>query len=117
MTTTSIHPGHSVSGVLNHSEWGDGYTEHERKILTAALIDKFEELAHERTGDDSIVYLPYTSEIQFECWGTTTREHHCMAPKTAWTIGEDEEIEWGELAREASEWVGEHLDAILGESE
>lgn len=117
MTTTSIHPGHSVSDVLNHPEWGEGYSESECKQLDGALIDKFEELAHEKTGDNSIVYLPYTSELHFECWGTTTREHYCLAPKTAWNIAEDEDIEWGDLAREASEWVGENMDTILGESE
>jgi hypothetical protein len=119
MTTTSIHPGHSVSGVLNHPEWGEGYTESERKQLDGALIEKFEELARAATGDDSISYQPYTSEILYECWGQTTREHHCMAPMTAWPRNEDGEceIDWGELAREAGEWSAENIETILGESE
>lgn len=117
MTTASIHPGHSVSGVLNHPEWGEGYSESERNQLDGALIDKFEELAREKTGDDSIIYQPHTSEILYECWGTRTASHGPLAPKTAWKIAEDEGIDWGELAREASEWVGENIDTILGESE
>jgi hypothetical protein len=115
MTTTSIHPGHSVSGVLNHPEWGEGYSAHERKRLDAALVNKFEELAHELTGDDSIVYLPYTSEIQFECWGRTTPDHHCMSPKTPWKTGDDA-IDWGELAHEAGEWIGENIESFLDQT-
>lgn len=117
MTTTSIHPGHSVSGVLNNPEWGDGYTDRQRAQLDAALIEKFEQLAHEKTGDDSISYCAVTSEIIYECWGQTTRAHHCLSPKTAWNIPEDEDFEWGELAREASEWVGEHAEKIIEEAE
>lgn len=115
MTTTVIHPGHSVSGILNSCEWGEGYTEQEGRTLDAALVAKFEELARAATGDDSITYCTYTSEIQYECWGQTTQEHHCLAPKTAWIVGEDEEIEWGELARDASEWVEEHIEDLIGE--
>ena len=127
MTTTSIHPGQSVSGVLNHPEWGEGYTESERKQLDGALIEKFEELARAATGDDSISYCAYTSEITYECWGQTTDDHHCLDPKTTWRGGEirDEdgevidiqEIEWGALAQEAGEWMVENSETILGESE
>lgn len=117
MTTTSIHPGHSVSGILNNCEWGEGYTASERNTLDRALVEKFEELAREKTGDNSITYYPYTSEIQYECWGTRTGEHGPLAPKTAWTIGDDEEVEWGELAREAGEWVAENIEEIIGETE
>lgn len=122
MTTTSFHPGYSVSGILNNCEWGDGYTDSERAALDAALIEKFEELAREKTGDNSISYCAYTSEIMFECWGQTTDEHHCMAPKTKWAGIRDADgelidiidIEWGELANEAGEWVGEHIEEIIG---
>lgn len=117
MLTTSIHPGHSVSGVLNDAQWGDGYTDEQRTQLTDALVAKFEELARGKTGDSSISYCAYTSEITYECWGQTTRDHHCTSPKTAWTIAEDEDIEWGELADEASQWVGEHAEEIIGSVE
>lgn len=115
MTTTSIHPGHSVSGVLNDPCWGDGYTDAELEKLNSALIEKFEELARAKTGDDSISYCAYTSEIIYECWGRTTREHHCMSPKTAWPTDDDgmPTVDFGELANEASEWVGEHAEAII----
>ena len=115
MTTTSIHPGYSVSGVLNDASWGDGYTDEQRDRLTEALVAKFEDLAREKTGDASISYQPYTGEIMYECWGQTTRKHHCLEPKTAWPTNEfgDCEIEWDELAREASEWVGEHAEEII----
>lgn len=113
MTTTSIHPGHSVSGILNNGEWGEGYTDEERRKLNVAVIEKFEELARQSTGDDSISYCAYTSEITYECWGQTTAEHGCRSPKTAWN---DEEIEWGELAQEAGEWVAEHIEEIIGEA-
>ena len=113
MTTTSIHPGHSVSGILNHVEWGDGYSETEQRRLDAAIIGKFEELAREHTGDPSLAYQPYTSEILYECWGQTTDSHHCLDPKTTWR---ESDIEWGEIAREAGEWVAEHLDTFLDEN-
>lgn len=125
MTTTSIHPGHSVSGILNNVDWDVSYTPHECARLDAALVGKFEELARLATGDDSISYCAYTSEITYECWGQTTREHHCLAPKTKWKGGEildDEgdlveiqEIEWGLIAQEAGEWVAEHIEDIIGE--
>lgn len=115
MTTTAIHPGHSVSGILNQPKWGEGYTDEERETLDAALIEKFEELARAATGDDSIVYCAHTSEIQYECHGRTTAEHHCLSPKNVWIVGADEEIDWGELAERASEWVSEHIEDILAE--
>lgn len=31
----------------------------------------------------------------------------------AWKIGEDDDVEWAELAREASEWVAENSESIL----
>mgnify|MGYP001594833185 FL=1 len=119
MTTIAIHPGYSVSGILNHCEWGEGYTETERRQLDAALVEKFEELARAATGDDSLSYQPDTSEILYECWGQSTEEHHGRAPITAWPGCEDGEyeIEWGELAQEAGEWTMEHSETILGESE
>lgn len=117
VTTTSIHPGHSVSGVLNSPEWGDGYTASEHRRLDAALIAKFEELAREKTGDSSISYCAYTSEITYEVWGQTTREHHCTDPKTVWAGGADQETDFAEIAREAGEYIAEHIEAIVGESE
>ena len=109
MPTTSIRPGHSVSGVLNNLEWGEGYTAGQRAALDAALIEKFEELARERTGDESISYCPYTSEIMYECHGQTTAEHHCLSALTP----HDATNDWGELANEASVWAAENAETII----
>lgn len=110
MTTTSFHPGHPVSGVLNNLEFGDGYTPEQERALHAALICKFETLAHAATADNTISYCPYTSEIRYECWGETTDSHHCMD-----AITPHGDVEWGELAREASEYVADHVESIIND--
>lgn len=110
MTTTSFRPGHAVSGVLNAPNWGDGLSDEERETLTAALIAKFEELARERTGDQTISYCAYTSEILYAVHGRTTAEHHCLD-----AITPHGDIDWSELAGEAGEWVMEHDSEIIQE--
>ena len=118
MTTTSIHPGCRFCQTCAYSNWGDGYSDADARKLGDALVAKFEELAREKTGDDSIAWQPYTSEILYECWGQTTREHHCLEPKHPWPMDEDGvgEIEWEEILQEAVEWVAEHIEEIMGEA-
>lgn len=115
MTTTSIRPGCNFCRICTYGNWGDGYTDAESKILGDALVAKFEELARTKTGDNSISWQPYTSEIIYECWGQTTREHHCMDSKHPWPTDEDGLciVDLDELLTQAQEWVGEHLDEIL----
>ncbi len=110
MTTTTIHPGYSVSSILNEPDWGEGYTNAQRQRLNMALIQKFEELIRDATGDASLSYYPYTSEIQYACWGESTQEHGCLSPMRTWL---DEDIDWGQLACEAGEWILNNAEHVL----
>jgi hypothetical protein len=88
-------------------------TNREAKLLGDALVEKWEDLAHAATGDKSISWQPYTSEIMYECWGQTTRDHHCLDPKHPWP---DAGVDFEELRQEAAEWVMEHYEDICDES-
>lgn len=117
MTTTSIHPGCTFCQTCTYGNWGD-VTRREANLLGNALVEKFEELARAATGDESISWQPYTSEIMFECWGETTRDHHCRDAKHPWPTDEDgmPTVDFEEIHQEAAEWVMEHYEEICGES-
>jgi hypothetical protein len=92
-------------------------TDREAKQLGDALIERFNELARAATGDASISWQPYTSEIIFDCWGRTTSEHHCLDPKHPWPTDEDGQptVDFEEIRQEAAEWVMEHCEEICAE--
>ena len=115
MTTTSIHPGCAFCQTCTYGNWGEA-TDSEAEKLGRALVWKFEELARAATGDDTISWQPYTSEILFECWGQTTREHHCMDTKYPWPVDEDgfPTVDFEEIRNEAVEWVMENWEEIVG---
>jgi hypothetical protein len=109
MTTTSYQPGGQFAGFGTPSRhyWGDDLTEDEQATLNAAVVERFESQIREATGDDSISFCSYTSEILHDCRGQTDGDAGCFDPLVDWG---DVDIE--EIAREAQEWVSlnaEHL--------
>jgi hypothetical protein len=103
---TSVTPGGEFAGFGTGSDgWGD-CTEDEAERFNQAIVAKWEELAREATGDDSIWFCVATSEVMFECRGQTDDDGHCLDSATPWACG-DERLR--DLIREAGEWVIEHM--------
>lgn len=114
MPTTAIHPGCAFCRTCAYANWGD-VTEAESRQLGDALVERFNELARACTGDPTICWQPYTSEIIFECHGQTTPAHHCLAPVHPWPVDEDgiPTVDFNELRQQAAEWTMDHYDQIV----
>ena len=116
MTTTSIHPGGKFSQSSTYGDsWGD-WSDIERDLLGDALVERFEAMARIATGDNSISWQPYTSEIFYTCVGRSDHARHCLDPLNPWPCDEDgiPTIDFHELLREAGEWVSDHAEEIVG---
>ena len=108
MPTTSMRPGCKFCQTCLHEGWGD-VTEAEAGLLASAVVARFEAMAREATGDRSICWLPYTSEIMYECTGQSHDGHHWSEPVTPWP----DDVDFDAILAEAREEVWASADQYL----
>ena len=89
MTTTSLRPGCAFCETCLFDGWGDDATEDEIDDWTSAVVVRFDLLARQATGDESISWLPATGEIYYDCRGETDENGDCLDPLVAWPADVD----------------------------